>query len=100
MCGIAGVFGSGDRDTVSAMLEALVHRGPDDGHLVGGTDFALGARRLSIMDVSEGRQPMSNETGAIWAAQNGELYNFPDIHPALLARGHRLLTRSDTELLP
>jgi asparagine synthase (glutamine-hydrolysing) len=100
MCGIAGVFGGGDRDTVGAMLEALIHRGPDDGHVVAGREFALGARRLSIMDVSEGRQPMSNETGAIWAAQNGELYNFPEIYPALLGRGHRLQTRCDTEVLP
>src|SRR5438105_15666541 len=100
MCGIAGVFGSGDRDTVSAMLEALVHRGPDDGHLVARADFALGARRLSIMDVSEGRQPMSNEAGNVWAAQNGELYNFPEIYPALIARRHRLNTHCHTEVFP
>jgi asparagine synthase (glutamine-hydrolysing) len=100
MCGIAGIFGGGDRQTVAAMLEALVHRGPDDGHLVAGLDFVLGARRLAIMDVSEGRQPMSNENGTIWAAQNGELYNYPELYRTLLARGHRLLTHCDTEVLP
>jgi asparagine synthase (glutamine-hydrolysing) len=100
MCGIAGVFGGGDRQTVSAMLETIIHRGPDDGHAIAGPGFALGARRLSIMDVSEGRQPMANEAGTVWAAQNGELYNFPELYPALVARGHRLRTHCDTEVLP
>lgn len=100
MCGIAGMFGGQDRKTLDAMLETLVHRGPDDGHAACGHGFALGARRLSIMDLSEGRQPMSNETGRIWAAQNGEIYNFPDLRPRLVARGHQLKTHCDTEVLP
>lgn len=100
MCGIAGVFGRGDEATLRAMLGVLVHRGPDDEHVVAGPDFALGARRLSIVDVEGGRQPLANEDGTVWAVQNGELYNFPATRQALLARGHRLRTRSDTEILP
>ena len=100
MCGIAGVFGRGDRATVETMLSTLVHRGPDDGFAVSGEHFALGARRLSIVDVAGGRQPISNETGTVWATQNGELYNYPSVRPRLLAGGHTLHTHCDTEILP
>jgi asparagine synthase (glutamine-hydrolysing) len=100
MCGICGVFGLGDAGTVRAMLGTLTHRGPDDEHAVGGRDFALGACRLSIVDVEGGRQPVSNEDGTVWAAQNGELYNFPALRRDLLARGHRFASRCDTEMLP
>jgi asparagine synthase (glutamine-hydrolysing) len=100
MCGIAGFFGDGDRSAVPAMLSTLRHRGPDDLHIVSGERFAIGATRLSIIDVEGGRQPLTNEDGAVVAAQNGELYNFPTMRPLLLARGHRLETRTDTELLP
>jgi asparagine synthase (glutamine-hydrolysing) len=100
MCGIAGVFGAPDLDTVRVMLGALRHRGPDDGHAVAGKDFVLGARRLSIVDLAGGRQPLANEDETVWAAQNGELYNYPEERPRLLARGHRLRTSCDTELLP
>ena len=100
MCGIAGYFGDGNRDAVPAMLAALHHRGPDDQHIVSGDRFALGAARLSIIDVAGGRQPLTNEDGSVIAAQNGELYNFSVARPALLARGHRLHTHTDTELLP
>ena len=100
MCGIAGMFGDANGELLSDMLAALIHRGPDDGHQVTGPGFALGARRLSIMDLSAGRQPMSNEAGTIWAAQNGELYNFPELRPLLIQRGHRLRTHCDTEVLP
>ena len=61
MCGIAGVFGDQDEATVQAMLASLVHRGPDDGHVVSGEDFAIGARRLSIIDLASGHQPMTDE---------------------------------------
>lgn len=100
MCGIAGVFGQGDASIVRGMLGVLAHRGPDDEHVVSGPEFALGARRLSIVDVDGGRQPLANEDGTVWAIQNGELYNFPETRRALLARGHRLRTRCDTEILP
>ena len=100
MCGIAGFFGDGDRAAIPAMLETLHHRGPDDRHIVSGERFAMGATRLSILDVAGGRQPLTNEDGTIVAAQNGELYNFPVMRPALLERGHLLTTSTDTELLP
>jgi asparagine synthase (glutamine-hydrolysing) len=100
MCGIAGVFGKADPATVVEMLRRIAYRGPDDEFLVSGPRFTLGARRLSIIDVEGGRQPLSNETGTVWAAQNGELYNFPELRPALEAKGHRFRTRSDTEIIP
>jgi asparagine synthase (glutamine-hydrolysing) len=100
MCGIAGVFGKADPATVGAMLARLVHRGPDDEFLVSGTRFTLGARRLAIIDPEAGRQPISNERGTVWAVQNGELYNFPELRPGLEAKGHRFRTHSDTEIIP
>lgn len=100
MCGIAGVFGHGERATVESMLQTIVHRGPDDAFVVGGERFTLGARRLSIVDVAGGRQPISNETATVWASQNGELYNYPKVRPRLLAGGHTLHTHCDTEMLP
>ena len=100
MCGICGVFGADDRAAVALMLETLRHRGPDDSHIVSGDGFAIGTRRLSIVDVEGGRQPLTNEDGTVTAAQNGELYNFPDVRDGLLERGHRLVTRTDTEILP
>jgi asparagine synthase (glutamine-hydrolysing) len=99
MCGICGMFGRGDREIVATMLETLRHRGPDDGYVVTGDRFAIGARRLSILDVEGGRQPMTNEDGSVWAAQNGELYNYPILRRQLLDSGHRLSTRCDTEVL-
>lgn len=94
------MLGRGDRQVVETMLDTLRHRGPDDGFVVAGERFAIGARRLSILDIEGGRQPMSNEDGSIWAAENGELYNYPQLKPPLLARGHRLRTHCDTEVLP
>src|SRR5262245_11855164 len=98
MCGIAGVFGADDIATVQAMLATLRHRGPDDQHVVGNSSFTMGARRLSIVDVEGGRQPMANESGDVWAAQNGELYNYPAVRPILVAHGHALHTHCDTEI--
>lgn len=100
MCGIAGRFGSGTEGVVREMVRALIHRGPDDEHVVDGKDFSLGARRLSILDVLGGRQPISNERETVWAAQNGEIYNFHEIRRQLEERGHRLQTHCDTEVLP
>jgi asparagine synthase (glutamine-hydrolysing) len=100
MCGISGVFGRPDGETVRAMLSSLAHRGPDDEFQVEGAEFALGARRLSIVGLADGRQPISNEDGTVWAAHNGELYNYPAIKRELSARGHLLHTHCDTEILP
>jgi asparagine synthase (glutamine-hydrolysing) len=100
MCGISGVFGRADRETVNKMLSLLEHRGPDDEYSVTGEDFSLGARRLSIVGVADGRQPLANDDETIWAAQNGELYNYPQVKRELLSGGHRLHTHCDTEILP
>lgn len=100
MCGIAGVFGRSDEAVVRRMLGAIRHRGPDDEHVVAGARFTIGTRRLSIIDVGGGRQPLTNEDGTVTAAQNGEIYNFPELRPALLRAGHDLRTHTDTEVLP
>lgn len=81
------------------MLGAIVHRGPDDeGEYVAGP-IALGSRRLSIIDVAGGRQPLSNEDGTAWIVFNGEIYNHRELHDELEARGHRFRTRTDTEVI-
>jgi asparagine synthase (glutamine-hydrolysing) len=83
------------------MADKLVHRGPDDGdvHVDARHGIAIGARRLSIIDVEGGHQPLSNEDGTVWAALNGEIYNYRGLREDLLGRGHRLATRCDTEVL-
>lgn len=101
MCGIAGVIAGGaDALQVGRMLDLLAHRGPDDQGVDGGPGAFLGARRLSIIDVSGGHQPMWNEDRSVVAVQNGEIYNFRELREGLLQRGHVLHTRSDTEVLP
>lgn len=102
MCGIAGVFGTRAPEIVAKMLRVLAHRGPDDQHLVHGDGYTLGARRLSIIDLSHGRQPLADDTQKIWAAQNGEIYNFRERRQELLDRGqgHSFTTDSDTEIIP
>jgi len=82
------------------MTDAMTHRGPNDRGTYAAAGIALGVRRLSIVDVDGGHQPISNEDGNIWAVQNGELYNHADIRRRLRGRGHRFETRCDTEILP
>ncbi len=79
------------------MTGAIAHRGPDDEQMHLEPGLAIGVRRLSIVDVEGGRQPIANEDGTIWVAYNGELFNYHELLPDLLARGHRLATRCDTE---
>ena len=103
MCGIAGFVGAGharaDVAIVRRMTETLRHRGPDDeGHHVRGP-VALGHRRLCIIDLETGHQPLANEDGTVWAVLNGEIYNHVELRDALMRRGHRFATRSDTEVL-
>jgi asparagine synthase (glutamine-hydrolysing) len=83
------------------MCARMVHRGPDDegSYVDSGSGFALGARRLSIIDVAGGHQPVSNEDGTVWAVLNGEIYNHPALQRYLEQRGHRLGSRTDTEVL-
>ncbi len=110
MCGIAGIhrFGrtplgddtrAADRATVETMLRALEHRGPDDRGLEQPGRVTFGARRLSILDVALGHQPLSDASGRVWAMQNGELYDLPRLRADLSTR-HRFRTHTDTELLP
>jgi asparagine synthase (glutamine-hydrolysing) len=103
MCGIAGAVDLNGRREFSesrllAMTGAIAHRGPDDEQIHVEPGVALGVRRLSIVDLAGGRQPISNEDGTIWVTQNGELFEYPELQSALAARGHRLATRCDTEL--
>ena len=81
------------------MLASLAHRGPDDQHRIADTHASIGTRRLSIIDLEHGRQPMSNEDGTVWATQNGEIYNYVELLRDLRARGHTLRTESDTETI-
>lgn len=99
MCGIAGIFGKSDIETLKRMLSVLNHRGPDDEYYVSGADYCLGVRRLSIIDVQGGRQPLSNENEMVWVAQNGEIYNFKSIRDSLSSKGHIFRTCTDTEAI-
>ncbi len=102
MCGIAGALDRNGRREFSvprllAMTGAIAHRGPDDEQFHAEPGVILGARRLSIVDLAGGRQPIPNEDGSIWVAFNGELFEYPEIRRDLLSRGHTLATRCDTE---
>jgi len=104
MCGISGIFEfdqarTVEREVVHRMNETLRHRGPDDEGIFVDAGVGLGHRRLSIIDVAGGHQPISNEDGTIWVLLNGEIYNYDDLSRELLSRGHRFTTRSDTEAI-
>src|SRR2546429_8784634 len=104
MCGIAGIVRFDPTEIVPEarlvrMRDALRHRGPDDQGVWIAGPVGLAARRLSIIDVAGGHQPMANEDGSVWITYNGELYNHPVLRPQLEARGHRYQTRSDTETI-
>src|SRR5947207_378907 len=100
MCGIYGMVGADAEAVLPRMSAALVHRGPDgDGWAVRGAG-GVGCRRLAIIDVAGGAQPLANETGDVIAVCNGEIYNSAPLRAALESRGHRFRTRSDAEVLP
>lgn len=104
MCGISGFVSVDglkpiDASPIERMNDALRHRGPDDSGVYSDAQAVLGHRRLSIIDVEGGRQPVHNESQTVWVVFNGEIYNFPGLHQELLARGHRFYTRTDTEVL-
>ena len=104
MCGIAGVLNlSGhpveDPELATRMASALVHRGPDEGGFLKDGPLAFGFRRLSIIDVDGGHQPVPNETQTIWTMLNGEIYNFLELRDELQQRGHHFQTNSDTEVI-
>ena len=107
MCGISGVFrwngAPVQEETLRRMAACLAHRGPDDESYFreqkGGVAAGLGFRRLSIIDLSGGRQPMADENKKSWIVFNGEIYNFLELRKDLEARGRKFLTRSDTETI-
>lgn len=98
MCGIFGTYGFSDKALMQKMDRVIVHRGPDDHGLFIDDDIALGSRRLSIIDLKSGRQPIHNEDRTVWLVYNGETYNFRQLR-AELEKKHRFGTASDTEVL-
>jgi asparagine synthase (glutamine-hydrolysing) len=102
MCGIVGIidtFSTPDQDLIEKMNRIMLHRGPDgEGYYLDGP-VALGHRRLSIIDLAGGKQPLSNEDGKVWVTFNGEIYNFQGLRQELIEKGHRFTTRSDTETI-
>jgi asparagine synthase (glutamine-hydrolysing) len=102
MCGICGLVsanGAPDLETVARMSARLVHRGPDDDGLFHRGPVALAARRLSIIDLDHGHQPIANEDGSVVVVQNGEIYNYRELKRELQSSGHRFATDCDTEVL-
>jgi asparagine synthase (glutamine-hydrolysing) len=101
MCGIAGSTNDRDGSAVQSMSATLRHRGPDDEglHTDPRTGVTIGVRRLAIMDIAGGHQPLSNEDGSVWVAFNGEIYNAPRLREQLRSRGHQFSTNCDTEVL-
>jgi asparagine synthase (glutamine-hydrolysing) len=117
MCGIAGVSNSSgdpiDEAVLRKMCAAMIHRGPDDegyyvsshaetssgSQLQGAASVGLGMRRLAIIDLATGKQPIHNEDRTVWVVLNGEIYNYTDLRAELEAKGHRFYTNSDTEAI-
>jgi asparagine synthase (glutamine-hydrolysing) len=104
MCGICGQFNfsGGEKvllEDLTAMTAAIVHRGPDDHGFYTDRNLGFGFRRLSIIDLSGGHQPMSNQQETVWVVFNGEIYNFPEVRKQLEERGYQFRTNSDTEVI-
>jgi len=102
MCGIAGFLlqnGKASADDVRMMTDLIRHRGPDDEGIYTDGPCGIGMRRLSIIDLSTGHQPICNEDGSIWVVFNGEIYNYQELRDDLISRGHHFATNSDTETL-
>jgi len=104
MCGICGKLnfekGAGVKPgLIRAMMDTIRHRGPDDEGLHMGPEVGLGFVRLSIIDLSSGHQPLSNEEGTVWIVFNGEIYNYRELRGFLLSKGHVFKTQTDTEVI-
>ena len=107
MCGIAGFADmsarggtvAADRQRLSAMCDVMRHRGPDDEGFYVEPGVAIGMRRLSIIDLSTGHQPIHNEDDTVWVVFNGEIYNYRELREALETAGHQFYTSSDTETI-
>src|SRR5262245_14741008 len=105
MCGVAGIIDlAGQRPVPPGMIRAMaakiVHRGPDEDGFLDRPGQSLASRRLSIVGLADGRQPITNEDGSVSVVYNGELFDYPEIRKELEVRGHRFKTSCDTELLP
>src|SRR5688572_25257602 len=104
MCGIVGIISSDSTRPVPSgaikrMCDAIVHRGPDGvGEYVNGR-VGMGMRRLSIIDLQTGQQPIANEDETVWVVFNGEIYNYRELRKELEAKGHRFRTTTDTEVI-
>ncbi|MFZ0456826.1 MAG: asparagine synthase (glutamine-hydrolyzing), partial [Ignavibacteriaceae bacterium] len=101
MCGIAGILSQNkeQRNCISDVTKSLSHRGPDNEGFYRDDNIALGQRRLSIIDLSNGNQPISNESGDLQLICNGEIYNSPDLRESLLKNGHHFKTSTDVEVI-
>lgn len=104
MCGICGIYNLDrqtpiDREVLTRMTNALIHRGPDDMGTYQNNFIGLGHRRLSIIDLKSGHQPMTNEDGSLWITYNGEIYNYRDLKSLLAQKGHQFKTDCDTEVI-
>jgi asparagine synthase (glutamine-hydrolysing) len=105
MCGISGLANCGDKEVLARMTSIQAHRGPDDSglweqHSPDGSYFALGSRRLAILDLSpDGHMPMSNPQRTLWITYNGEIYNFRELRLELKGKGHQFVSESDTEVV-
>lgn len=104
MCGIAGIIGTdrsyvADAADIHRMCQTIVHRGPDDEGIYANGQAGIGMRRLSIIDLSTGHQPIHNEDRTVWIVFNGEIYNLPELRPQLENRGHNFYTCTDTEVI-
>jgi asparagine synthase (glutamine-hydrolysing) len=99
MCGIAGFAGFENEPLLRSMCASVTHRGPDEDGMYSAAGVGLAMRRLAVIDLKTGRQPIANETRDVWVVFNGEIYNYQDLRRDLEARGHRLTTTSDTETI-
>jgi asparagine synthase (glutamine-hydrolysing) len=104
MCGIVGLFATRDKSVIDRglldrMNQSQFHRGPDEGGLHCEPGLGFGHRRLSIIDLSSGQQPLFNEDGSVVVVFNGEIYNFQELMPKLIGLGHRFRTHCDTEVI-
>src|SRR5260221_1920855 len=104
VCGICGklAFDQGARispELLKSMADSIYHRGPDDEGFYFSGPVGLGFRRLSIIDLNTGHQPISNEDGTVWIVFNGEIYNYQELRKDLLARGHVFKSQTDTEVI-
>src|SRR5512134_3218284 len=104
MCGIVGIFNQTEslpieEQTIRQMLGMIRHRGPDQFGIYLNDQVGLGSARLSIIDLSSGQQPISNEDESLWIVFNGEIFNYIELRPELEARGHHFSTNTDTEII-